>query len=64
MYDDQPNHQAKRLEGVAELWTPAAQQRYSELTNLPDDLQRPVRMEIGYLQQAKQASEELSRKAN
>lgn len=64
MYDDAPQFRPdRRLESSAALWTEAAQQRYTELTNLPDDLQRTVRMEIGYLNESKQAAEELNRKA-
>jgi hypothetical protein len=64
MYEDHPGARESEMATKAALWTEAAQQRYAELTSLPDENQRTVRMEIGYLQQAKQASEELARKAN
>jgi hypothetical protein len=68
MYDDTPTPPASKkdaaLAGKAALWTDAAQQKYAQLTARPDDQQRTVRMEIGHLQKAKQAAEELSRKAN
>jgi hypothetical protein len=70
MYDDQPAPEASTSEkdaglaSKAALWTEAAQQQYAHLTSLPDSAQAQSRMQIGYLQQAKQAAEELSRKAN
>lgn len=55
----------KKMADLAAMWTPAAQERYADLTRLPDSAAHgTTRMELGYLHEYKQAAEQLSRKAN
>lgn len=62
MYDTTPDRAAELAAAqetgrLADTWTPAAQDRYKHLTSLPEASQAFARMEIGYLEEAKNAAE-------
>lgn len=62
MYETTPDRAAELAAAqetgrLADTWTPAARERYKHLTSLPEALQGSARMEIGYLEEAKNAAE-------
>lgn len=60
--DESPD--TRKLRERAALWTPKAQKQYAHLTSMDDQTQRSVRLEIGYLQQAKEAHDTFTAKGN